>query len=81
MDGRTGKRLQTYETDGIIVTFDPNICIHSGVCAHTLPAVFDPFVKRWVRPEQAGAEQVAATIDMCPSGALKYTIKTRTSGE
>ena len=26
------KRLQTYETEGITVTFDPDICIHSGVC-------------------------------------------------
>ena len=33
------KRLQTYEGDGIIVTYDPNLCIHSGVCALVDPGV------------------------------------------
>jgi putative acetyltransferase len=35
------KRIQTYSAPGITVTFDPNVCIHSGVCLATLPAVFD----------------------------------------
>ena len=69
------KRLQTYETDEIIVTFDPNLCIHSGVCVRGLPAVFDVKRKRWVRPDLATAEQVAAQIDRCPSGALQYQMK------
>ena len=50
------KRLQTYETDEIVVTFDPNLCIHSGVCVRGLPAVFDVKRKRWVRPDLATAE-------------------------
>lgn len=66
------KRLQTYETDAITVTFDPNICIHSGVCVRTLPAVFDVRRKRWVAPEAAPADAVAAMIRTCPSGALQY---------
>ena len=69
------KRLQTYETDEIIVTFDPNICIHSGVCVRGLHAVFDVTRKRWVRPDLAPAEEVAAQIDRCPSGALQYQMK------
>lgn len=69
------KRLQSYETDGIIVTFDPNICIHSGVCARTLPAVFDPRQKRWVRPENSTAEAAAAAVAKCPSGALQAKLK------
>lgn len=69
------KRLQTYETDEIIVTFDPNLCIHSGVCVRGLPAVFDVKRKRWVQPDLATAEQVAAQIDRCPSGALQYRMK------
>lgn len=81
MDGRTGKRLQTYEGDGITVTFDPNICIHSGVCARTLFAVFDPYERRWVRLEKGTAAEIAATIDKCPSTALKYTIKPKPAGE
>jgi uncharacterized Fe-S cluster protein YjdI len=69
------KRLQVYETDEISVSFDPNICIHSGVCVRGLPKVFDIKRKRWIRPELATAEQVAAQIERCPSGALQYKMK------
>ncbi|HUL03806.1 MAG TPA: (4Fe-4S)-binding protein [Gemmatimonadales bacterium] len=70
------KRLQVYETPEITVTFDPNICIHSGVCVRGLPAVFDVARKRWVRPELAAAADVAAQVARCPSGALQYRLKT-----
>jgi uncharacterized Fe-S cluster protein YjdI len=66
------KRVQVYETPEITVTFDPNVCIHSGVCLGGLPAVFDIKRKRWVRPDLAGAAQVAAQVERCPSGALQY---------
>jgi uncharacterized Fe-S cluster protein YjdI len=66
------KRLQVYETDGITVTFDPNLCTHSGVCVRGLPAVFDVTRKRWVRPELALPADVAKQVEACPSGALQY---------
>ncbi len=69
------KRLQVYETPEITVTFDPNVCIHSGVCVRGLPAVFDVKRQRWVRPELASAADVAAQIARCPSGALQYRLK------
>ena len=74
-DPRTrSRRLQTYVTDDITVTFDPEVCIHSGVCLQVLPAVFDVRRRRWVRPELASAEAVAAAIRQCPSGALQYRV-------
>jgi uncharacterized Fe-S cluster protein YjdI len=66
------KRLQLYETDDIVVTFDPNICRHTGVCLRTLPAVFDINRKHWVRPELASADEVEAAVRKCPSGALQF---------
>jgi uncharacterized Fe-S cluster protein YjdI len=71
------KPLQTYETKEIIITFDPNLCIHSGVCVRGLPAVFDVNRKRWVRPDLASAEEVAAQVSHCPSGALQYKLKSK----
>ena len=68
------KRLQVYETRDITVTFDPNICIHSGVCLRGLPAVFDIREKRWVRPELGSAADVAAQVARCPSGALQFRL-------
>jgi uncharacterized Fe-S cluster protein YjdI len=69
------KRLQVYETSGITVTFDPNICRHTGVCVRGLPAVFDVQRQHWVRPELASPEKVAAQVARCPSGALQCTLK------
>ena len=69
------KRIQSYETPEIVVTFDPSICIHSGVCLRGLPLVFDVRRRRWVQPEHASAEEVAAQIRRCPSGALQYRLK------
>jgi uncharacterized Fe-S cluster protein YjdI len=65
------KRLQVYETDDVTVTFDPNICRHTGVCLRGLPAVFDIRETRWVRPELAPAADVIAQVAKCPSGALQ----------
>ena len=69
------KRVQTYETEEIVVTLDPNVCTHSGVCVRGLPLVFDVRRKRWIAPENASAEEVAAQIRRCPSGALQYRMK------
>jgi uncharacterized Fe-S cluster protein YjdI len=65
------KRLQVYQTPAVTVTFDPNLCRHTGVCLRGLPAVFDVGEKRWVRPERAAAAEVIAQVARCPSGALQ----------
>jgi uncharacterized Fe-S cluster protein YjdI len=65
------KRLQTYETDEVVVTFDPTVCRHTGICVRGLPAVFDVGRRRWVRPELATADDVIAQVARCPSGALQ----------
>lgn len=65
------KRRQTYETDEVVVTFDPNLCRHTGICVRGLPAVFDVGQRRWVRPELAAADEVIAQVARCPSGALQ----------
>jgi uncharacterized Fe-S cluster protein YjdI len=75
------KRVQSYETPEITVTFDPNVCIHSGVCVRGLPLVFDINRKRWVQPELAAAVDVAAQIDRCPSGALRFVLKKENAPE
>jgi len=75
------KRLQVYESPEITVTFDPNVCIHSGVCVRGLPLVFDVHRKHWIRPERAAPDQVAAQVARCPSGALQYRLANRANGQ
>lgn len=66
------KRIQVYETPEITVTFEPDVCIHSANCVRGLPAVFDVSRARWVAPEAAPADRVAAQVERCPSGALQW---------
>ncbi len=40
------KRLQMYEGGGVVVSFDPNVCIHAADCIRGLPTVFDVKLKR-----------------------------------
>ncbi len=67
-------RFQTFETPEITVTFDPKLCVHSGICLRGLPLVFDVNRRRWIRPELASASEVAAQVARCPSGALQYRL-------
>jgi uncharacterized Fe-S cluster protein YjdI len=62
-----------YPTPALTIHWDSDVCIHSRVCATTLPEVFRPTERPWIVADAAAAEQVAATIDTCPSGALRYT--------
>ncbi|WP_307249178.1 (4Fe-4S)-binding protein [Catenuloplanes indicus] len=37
------------------------------------PEVFDVTARPWITPDNADAAAVAAVVDRCPSGALRYT--------
>ena len=52
----------------------PRACIHSEVCRKTLPDVYKPDEKPWIKVDQASSEALKAQIDRCPSGALSYYI-------
>lgn len=69
-----GRRLQTYATDAITVTYDPVRCIHAAECVRSLPLVFDPSRRRWIQLEHAQADDIAAVVRRCPTGALQYTL-------
>jgi uncharacterized Fe-S cluster protein YjdI len=56
------------------VTWDKNVCIHSGNCVKTLPQVFKVENGKFViDPKAADDDKVRATVAACPSGALKVT--------
>ena len=68
------KRLQVYEAPGITVTFDPNLCVHSGACIRGLPDVFDVGRKRWVRPELASTARCGHWVQ-CSKRSLFRTLR------
>lgn len=61
----------------VIVSFDPEVCQHSGNCVRGLPAVFDTKRQPWIEPDGATADEVIAQVGRCPSGALQ--IETRST--
>jgi uncharacterized Fe-S cluster protein YjdI len=68
---------KTYEGDDIDVSFDPELCEHSGECVRGLPAVFDTKRRPWILPDAADPESVAEQVRRCPSGALRFELKRR----
>lgn len=72
-EARHAKGNRDYAGDGIVVHWEPGICQHSRICARTLGRVFRPLSRPWVHADQADADEIAAAVDRCPSGALRYT--------
>lgn len=61
-----------YQREDLTVIWKPKKCIHSGICVKTLPMVYNPKEKPWIKPENASAEALKSQIANCPSGALSY---------
>jgi len=70
-------RLHRYQGQAIEVTWSSLRCIHVAECLRRLGVVFDTRRAPWVTPDAADADEVAATILYCPSGALHFA---RTDG-
>ena len=65
-------RAKTYTGEAIEIAFDMKRCIHARNCFLKLPKVFDPSQRPWVQPDAAPADEIAAMVRTCPSGALTY---------
>ncbi|WP_368186998.1 CDGSH iron-sulfur domain-containing protein [Aestuariibius sp. HNIBRBA575] len=63
---------KTYSGKDIEISFDMARCIHARACFLKLPQVFDPAKRPWVSPDAAHAEDIAAMVRTCPSGALGF---------
>ena len=59
-----------YSNDEITVIWQPDLCIHSAICAEGLPKVFDPKRRPWVDLSEAETQTIIEQVKKCPSGAL-----------
>lgn len=75
------KKIHTYEGEEITVRWDARRCLHVGECVRRLPAVFDTSRREWVVPDNAAADEVAATVRACPTGALQYESRSNPNRE
>jgi len=67
--------VKEYSNDELTVIWKPKLCIHSAICVKTLPEVYNPDEKPWIKAENASATDLKAQISKCPSGALSYRMK------
>lgn len=66
--------LKTNTKEDLIVKWEPDKCIHSGICFQGLPSVFNPGKKPWVNMDGAQMEEILNQVKACPSGALSLMI-------
>ncbi|UBM57684.1 (4Fe-4S)-binding protein [Marinilongibacter aquaticus] len=59
-----------YSNGEISILWKAEKCIHSGVCVRTLPEVYNPKARPWIKIENASSEELKEQVALCPSGAL-----------
>jgi len=64
----------SYAGKNITIHDNRSICAHAGHCTEHSPAVFSMTAKPWIDANADAVAQTVATIQMCPSGALAYSI-------
>lgn len=63
-----------YSNGELTIIWQPELCIHSGICVNSLPRVYNPKERPWVKIENATTDELIAQIDNCPSRALSYRL-------
>lgn len=79
-DDRRRPETEEYVGKDITIICDDSVCAYSEVCVKNLPNVFlrkEP----WVDPDGASVKEIIRTIESCPSGALSYRLKGKSSLE
>ena len=64
-----------YTNGEITILWQPAKCTHSGVCVRTLPNVYSPKEKPWIKMENASSAALVDQVGKCPSGALSIKAK------
>ena len=77
LEGRTPDKREDYVGAEVTIHDNRGICAHSGRCTDGLKTAFKLGEEPWIDPNGAKADEIAATIKTCPSGALSYTIKNK----
>ena len=71
------KKIHEYSNGELTIIWQPDKCIHSGICVKMLPTVYKPGERPWITCGNATTEQLIAQIDKCPSGALSYRLENK----
>ncbi len=81
LEGRVEDKRDNYKGKKITIHDNRSICAHAGRCTDGLAAVFRLKEEPWIHPDAASADEIIATIQKCPSGALSYSVAYVEHGE
>lgn len=59
-----------YTNGEVTIVWEPAKCLHAGICVKTLPSVYAPSAKPWIKAENASSDEIVNQVFACPSGAL-----------
>ncbi|GAB2631329.1 (4Fe-4S)-binding protein [Belliella aquatica] len=64
--------MKEYSNGEVTITWEPEKCVHSGVCVKGLGKVFQPKEKPWIKIDAASSDVLVEQVKKCPTGALGY---------
>ena len=74
LEGRIEDKRENYVGEKITIHDNRGICAHAGRCTDGLASVFRLKQEPWIQPDAASRDEIIATIQKCPSGALSYSV-------
>ena len=74
LEGRVTDKRDNYEGKTITIHDNRGLCAHAGYCTDGLASVFRQKKEPWIIPNAATHDEIIATINKCPSGALSYSV-------
>ncbi|WP_165041053.1 (4Fe-4S)-binding protein [Dysgonomonas sp. ZJ709] len=66
-----------YSNGELTIIWKPELCQHAGICVKSLPMVYNPKDRPWIKIKNATNDQLIAQINDCPSGALTYRMNSK----
>ncbi|PRD57155.1 (4Fe-4S)-binding protein [Sphingobacterium gobiense] len=67
--------VHEYPNGEITILWEPTKCAHAGACVKTLPQVYNPKARPWIKVENATSQELIDQVAKCPSGALSIKKK------
>lgn len=64
-------KTKEYPNGEVTIIWNPTKCTHAGICVRTLPKVYNPKERPWIKPENASSEALINQVSQCPSAALR----------
>jgi CDGSH-type Zn-finger protein len=74
LEGHVEDKRENHKGKNITIHDNRGICAHAGRCTDGLASVFRLKEEPWIIPDAASANEIIATIQKCPSGALSYSV-------